>query len=468
MSAPEVPKVPRPPLPRSVLDPASVAVVVFLVALLGIHTRPPGLLASIWFANAVALALVVRWPRHLRASSVFALFVGCVAADLVSGTEPYAAAVLNTANAVGVVAGALTIRWRRPEPLLLTGSPAFARLSVGIVVASVVSATVATCLSGLLVDVTPAVSPTAWFSSEFVSYLLLTTILLSIRAGGPWRPPTPRYFDSVQWTVTVPVLVAVTLMIAGMVADGPLLVALPLPALLWCATRIPFSGTALLTACWAGWNLLIAGRVGVLGAGEATQSPVATLSVALVALGPLLVAAVTLDRMAVQNKLHQALEYDSLTGTLSRAAFLRRSQRRLNTLVDASQPVALLMLDLDDFKTINDTMGHAAGDIALVRSAGCILSALPHGAVAGRIGGEEFAVLLPMADHEDATAVADTIRRDHERLHLLSTRTATVSIGLAWAPAAPASVSPLLDTADRALYEAKRGGRNTVVAVTLA
>ncbi|MBY6362438.1 GGDEF domain-containing protein [Rhodococcoides corynebacterioides] len=206
----------------------------------------------------------------------------------------------------------------------------------------------------------------------------------------------------------------------------------------------------------------------MLGTGEATQSPVATLSVALVALGPLLVAAVTLDRMAVQNKLHEALEYDSLTGTLSRAAFLRRSQRRLNTLVDGSQPVALLMLDLDDFKTINDTMGHAAGDIALVRSAGCILSALPHGAVAGRIGGEEFAVLLPMADHEDATAVADTIRRDHERLHLLSTRTATVSIGLAWAPAAPASVSPLLDTADRALYDAKRGGRNTVVAVTLA
>ncbi|MBY6362439.1 hypothetical protein [Rhodococcoides corynebacterioides] len=245
------PKVPLPPLPRSILDPASVAVVVFLVALLGIHTRPPGLLASIWFANAVALALVVRWPRHLRASSVFALFVGCVAADLVSGTEPYAAAVLNTANAVGVVAGALTIRWRRPEPLLLTGSTAFARLSIGIVVASAVSATVATCLSGLLVDVTPAVSPTAWFASEFVSYLLLTTILLSVRAGGPWRPPTPRYFDSVPWTVAVPVLVAVTLMIAGMIADGPLLVALPLPALLWCATRIPLSGTALLTACWA-------------------------------------------------------------------------------------------------------------------------------------------------------------------------------------------------------------------------
>jgi diguanylate cyclase (GGDEF)-like protein len=453
------------PVSRATTYVALFAAVVFVAALVGIQSRPPGLLASVWLANAVALAVFARWPRMFTVTAVAAALVALIAADLVSGTDTYAAVTFNVANIVGVIGGSFVIRHRRDVPLTLSGSADFSRMCIGIVVAAILSASVAALSARHPDPGAPAVEALSWFSSEVTSYLLLVPVFLSIRATTPRRRPTSKSTLAWEWA---PVALTVALMLVGLGVQGPLLLALPLPALLWCATRIPMLGTALLTALWAGWTLVLLGQGaletgGILGA-DGQDGATATLSVALIALGPLLVATVCLDRMAVQNKLRAALEYDSLTGVLSRAAFLRRSQQRL--LAD-SGPVALLMLDLDHFKSINDTLGHAVGDIALVRSAACILGALPTDAIAGRIGGEEFAVLLPRAGRDHAAAIADLIRRDHERLHVLSARTATVSIGLAWTNDSPPSVSPLLISADHALYDAKRSGRNTVVSVDL-
>ncbi|MDQ1182617.1 diguanylate cyclase (GGDEF)-like protein [Rhodococcus sp. SORGH_AS 301] len=461
----------RSPAARAATDVALLTAAVFIAAIVGIHSRPPGLLASVWVANAVALSVFVRWPRTFTAPAAVAALLALVTADLVSGTDVYAAVAFNVANIVGVLGGTLVIRRRHPEPMTLAGSADFARMCLGIVVAALLSTTVATLSSSRLGPHAPAVEALSWFGSELTSYLLIVPVLLSFRASTPRRRTGPASLRRLITGETAPIALTVLLMLAGLIVQGPLLLALPLPALLWCATRIPIFGTALLTALWSAWTLLFLGRGelqtgGLLGA-DGQDGASAVLSVALVALGPLLVAAVSLDRMAVQNKLREALEYDSLTGVLSRAAFLRRSQQRLDTLITDSRPVALLMLDLDHFKSINDTLGHAVGDIALVRSAACILGALPDDAIAGRMGGEEFAILLPHADQEDAASIADSIRRDHERLHVLSSRTATVSIGLAWTSYAPQSVSPLLVSADHALYDAKRRGRNTVVAVSL-
>ncbi|MGB3770184.1 MAG: diguanylate cyclase [Rhodococcus sp. (in: high G+C Gram-positive bacteria)] len=454
---------------RLIVGVAALAGVVFVAAIVGIQSRPPGLLASLWLANSVVLATFARRPSMFTVSAVGATFASLVAADLLSGTDTYAAITFNLANVVGIVGGTLVIRFRHPEPLTMSGSQNFARMCVAIVVASLLSTAIA-ALSALRSDPNgPTVVAAAWLTSEVTSYLILVSVILSFRVANPRHRTTPITAKTVLTTESLPFVLTIVLMLVGLTVQGPLLLALPLPALLWCATRVHVFGTSLLTALWAGWTLVLLGR-GVLRTGGVLMSegPSATLSVALIALGPLLVATISLDRTRVQAKLRAALEYDNLTGVLSRGAFLRRSQQRLDELISDSRPVALLMLDLDHFKAINDTMGHAVGDIALVRSAACILGALPNNAIAGRIGGEEFAVLLPQADKDYAASIAHSIRRDHERLHVLSARTATVSIGLVWTDAAPRSVSPLLVSADHALYDAKRSGRNTVVAVDLA
>jgi diguanylate cyclase (GGDEF)-like protein len=125
------------------------------------------------------------------------------------------------------------------------------------------------------------------------------------------------------------------------------------------------------------------------------------------------------------------------------------------------------MLDIDHFKSINDTYGHGAGDQVLSKLAGSMRSGLREDDVLGRLGGEEFAVLLAGCPPEQATVIAERVRSIFATtiVDLYDGRrvTATVSIGLAVAEAAPSSLESLMLAADNALYVAKSTGRNRVV-----
>jgi diguanylate cyclase (GGDEF)-like protein len=133
----------------------------------------------------------------------------------------------------------------------------------------------------------------------------------------------------------------------------------------------------------------------------------------------------------------------------------------------AAWPAAVLMMDIDFFKKVNDAHGHAAGDEVLTRFARLASSCLRGGDVLGRLGGEEFAVLLPGCGVDDAHAIAQRICdafaaqpiavAGGTRLH------ATVSIGLGFWSAPGTPVGTMLSMADGALYDAKDAGRNRVV-----
>lgn len=133
-----------------------------------------------------------------------------------------------------------------------------------------------------------------------------------------------------------------------------------------------------------------------------------------------------------------------------------------------SESVGVLMLDLDHFKDLNDRFGHPAGDEALRVFAELLRRSLRPGDVPARYGGEEFAVLLPGADLQAAESVADRIRASLESTPILLgpgiVARITVSAGVAVAPSDGTERLPLLAAADRALYAAKHGGRNRVVA----
>jgi diguanylate cyclase (GGDEF)-like protein len=159
-------------------------------------------------------------------------------------------------------------------------------------------------------------------------------------------------------------------------------------------------------------------------------------------------------------ELTEAARRDSLTGLLNRGAFLGRLE---SACAPGGTPGVLLMIDADNFKAINDRFGHLAGDEALISIAGAMERVVGSTATVGRIGGEEFAVILHETDGARAFEIADRLRAAVAGILLPAggnrTIATTVSIGAA-AFGAGADMVDIMRLADKRLYEAKNAGRN--------
>jgi diguanylate cyclase (GGDEF)-like protein len=167
-------------------------------------------------------------------------------------------------------------------------------------------------------------------------------------------------------------------------------------------------------------------------------------------------------------ELERAASQDSLTGLLNRRGFDAAAAARLEACQIEGAPAVAVMCDIDFFKSINDHHGHDFGDSALERIASMIVSSVGgREAVIGRLGGEEFAIFFPDCDLPEGEKLASEIRAACENLSIgfgvLSNRI-TMSMGLASVESDDELLRSLLARADAALYQAKRDGRNRVVA----
>jgi len=158
---------------------------------------------------------------------------------------------------------------------------------------------------------------------------------------------------------------------------------------------------------------------------------------------------------------------DFLTKTLNRRAFTVRAEQELASSQRTGAPLALLMIDIDYFKLINDKHGHATGDAVLAEVARIIGASVRKQDTLGRYGGEEFGVLLPATNQSGALVLAEKLRGTVESMRYgvgAESVSVTISIGVTVCLAACATcrsdLNRLLDDADKALYQAKHGGRN--------
>ena len=182
-----------------------------------------------------------------------------------------------------------------------------------------------------------------------------------------------------------------------------------------------------------------------------------------------------MDRSSVEARYHEELYQlataDPLTDLYNRRQFLELIDREIARAANHKRPLTLLIIDLDHFKSVNDQYGHPNGDLVLKKVALALRAHSREEFIIARIGGEEFAIVLPEKELSDAMRFADSLRRAMAELEFLlndEIRKITISIGAAaWLPSM-SSTSDLMRAADEQLYRAKQAGRNRVCSVLSA
>jgi diguanylate cyclase (GGDEF)-like protein len=201
--------------------------------------------------------------------------------------------------------------------------------------------------------------------------------------------------------------------------------------------------------------LVLGSRISDKLYGRAESELAATLSFA---------AAIALKNSELVEQLHSAATTDELTGLCNRRSLEERLAAEISRSLRHQLHTSVLLLDLDRFKVVNDTMGHAAGDRLLVHVGQVLRKQCRALDVVGRLGGDEFLVILPMTKPAEARVFVVRVQASLREIEKTNPEfgACTLSMGIAESPQHGTTVSSLLAAADNALYRAKRSGRNTV------
>ena len=201
--------------------------------------------------------------------------------------------------------------------------------------------------------------------------------------------------------------------------------------------------------------LALGPRIGEKAYGRSELELAGTLSFA---------AAIALKNSVLVEQLHSAATTDELTGLYIRRALEERLAAEISRSLRHQLHTSILLLDVDEFKLVNDSLGHPAGDRLLIQVADILRQQCRALDVVGRLGGDEFLVILPMTKPAEAQVFVGRVKASMQELERTSPEfgVRTLSMGIAEAPRHGTTVDSLLAAADTALYKAKRAGRNAV------
>lgn len=311
---------------------------------------------------------------------------------------------------------------------------------------------------GTLTKVNPIGWPHFWSMCVFTSTATVLWLCLRNR---------PRWLMPIAWTYEIVGLLEYTSSAVYVPSDEL--------RVLWFYVNVP--GTFIILGATAGWCVTIGTVLGFLLGNahlDAPYSPnaLATGVLSLLYLGVFFHAYVDrslsyFHRMQRYNvQLRQLASHDPLTGLMNARAYYAACDHQIHACARHKQPYAVLFVDLDHFKRINDTYGHAAGDEVLKVVANTLTQQIRRSDLVGRIGGEEFSIFLPHTDQAGAIRLAESLRLAIERAQPVVNHdtplTITASIGVACGDRDPQPMQAIQQQADVAMYQAKKEGRNRV------
>lgn len=317
-------------------------------------------------------------------------------------------------------------------------------------------------LTGLfIVGTLSQINPIGWAHGRMMLFFTTTTLVLWWLLRG-----SPKRFKSIGWIYEC----------LCMLENTSALVFVPVDELriMWFFSNIPC--VFILLGQRAGWAITTVTIVGIALGNPHLEQPYSSNAMATGILALLYFAVsfhVYVDRSISYFKrmrdynlqLVDLASHDPLTKALNAGAYYRACDQLIHASQRSNQPFAVLFVDLDHFKSINDTYGHAVGDDVLRKVAQTLKDTVRRSDLVGRIGGEEFSVFLPNTQLKGAQQLAETLRVAIENIDIQVAGVRlkiTASIGVAAKTFAQESMQVIQQHADQAMYAAKRGGRNRV------
>lgn len=455
-----------------------VGVLIFTMSLLGILTRPEGMLAVLWPANSVFVALLLRLPAVNNPVGWGMAFVGYVVADILTGNDLPMAVSLAVTNMIGVGAAVWVLKPVSNEHRTLQRPLFSLHLGLGAAAGALSAGGVALIYGLLFADPHPDRVAIYWVVTEFANYVVIlpftmTVARLPVIISGAQKAIAALRDNVKSSRHALPALSLLFSIFVADLAGGPGAIVFPVPALLWCALSYRFNQIAFLMIVMSAFVMVSLEHDLVASLPEDADPMLSILStrigIAMLVLGPLTVSSIDRVRSGLLERLEHAAKHDFLTGVFMRGAFMEIGQQRIDQALAQQKPFAVLVMDLDHFKMINDTHGHAVGDSLLVEVAKVIRNCLRTDDLLARLGGEEFAVMASGVSSADAALLAQRVRENVAALRVDGPNgtqiCATISIGMRHcAGTEHAILDDLINEADQAMYKAKDSGRNQIVA----
>lgn len=451
-----------------------VGVIIALCCLAGILGRPHSFLAILWPANAVLLGLFLRFNALKNMGGWLGAFTGFMFADLVTGNHFLLTLFLTMANLTNPLVTLLLLRTFKIDYKEFNKGLTFVYL--------VLISAVGGCLVSPLfaISTIPHIPNTfmqmdriwidfgMWWTGEILNLVAFLPIILAI----PQMDSIKDYIaekrqQRLRLQDGLPLLFVMFSVGLTHFFMGPGAIMFPIGALIWAALTYNLFLVSIVN-CFVSMSLY-----NILSIYYLTESSDAYISTTLsvriglvmLALGPLTLSIISLNRQKLYHHILYLANHDGLTTTMNRRYFYEESERTINPVKANTKTVAILLLDIDHFKRINDNYGHAVGDQVLQDFTRIVQAQIRASDLFGRIGGEEFAVLLKNVSLaksiEIAERICNTVFKTPITLENGQKLNISISIGLSY-QSLPfcTQFQQLINRADVALYQAKESGRN--------
>lgn len=449
-------------------------------AFLGIASRPLSFLATLWIPNALLLGLFLRFPHLNQWPGWLGAFVGFMLADLLTGNNIFLTTALTFANLINVSVALALIKLFRLDHTKYNQGLTFFYLFIIISMSSLIGAlfailTVPHMPNTFMGAERLTTDFTMWWTGEIQNMVLILPIILSLPTSVRFNDFLHQKIPQIQQkpALTLPFIAVILCTCIGYYFSGPGALMFPIASMLWAALSYQLFTIALL-------NLLVCSLLFYsvtqfylsFSAHDYLATTVsARIGMFMMALAPLTVGLINQNRTTLYKQLRQHVDFDALTQAMSRRNFMESAVSKLKLIQPQNRPFALLMIDLDYFKNVNDTYGHHVGDVTLQHFVKITQQTLRQNDLFGRLGGEEFAIFLADIQANDALKIAKRIQANLEQAPLIlsdqSILCIRISIGLLHHTQADHNLEELLTYADQALYKAKALGRNQVYVTTL-